>query len=331
MSQELEMRITAKVDEALAAVRELGDQTAEAMGRVEEANERVAKAQESAVASARNLATGFSGVLTAGFNLYMGLDRIEKAQYAASRASYQLEVAQKALEEAQRKYNEAVAKYGPESEKAQEAAKNLALAQEKYQLAAERAQIMQNNVNQTVTQFALSVVPTVITMIDSGVKAFQSFHAAIDMVNKVTAFLAANPIMAAIMAIGLLVGALITAYQTCEPFRNAVNAIGQALYNFLKPAIDAICGALTWFWDNVLKPLCQLHSLRFGRQHKHVGSAAFKSLLGRLGRVLSLAISGFWNTYMWSALSKRTLDLLVSGFWNRPSLQFHPTYGWMNI
>jgi len=73
MSQELEMRITAKVDEALAAVRELGDQTAEAMGRVEEANERVAKAQESAAASARNLVTGFSGVLTAGFNLYHGL------------------------------------------------------------------------------------------------------------------------------------------------------------------------------------------------------------------------------------------------------------------
>jgi len=216
----------------------------------------------------------------------MGLDRIEKAQYAASRASYQLEVAQKALEEAQRKYNEAVAKYGPESEKAQEAAKNLALAQEKYQLAAERAQIMQNNVNQTVMQFALSVVPTVITMVDSGVKAFQSFHAAIDMVNKVTAFLAANPIMAAIMAIGLLVGALITAYQTCEPFRNAVNAVGQALYNFLKPAIDAICGALTWFWENILKPLANF-IVSVLVANINMWSAAFKALGDAWGAICS--------------------------------------------
>jgi outer membrane murein-binding lipoprotein Lpp len=46
MSQELEMRVTAKVDEALAAVRQLGDETAEAMAKIESANEDVQAAQE---------------------------------------------------------------------------------------------------------------------------------------------------------------------------------------------------------------------------------------------------------------------------------------------
>jgi len=357
MSQELEMRITAKVDEALAAIQQLGSQTEEALSQIRDANEKVAIAQERATASARDLITGFSGVLTAGFNLYYGLNRIESANYAVEKAHYLVKKAADAVEDAQRRYNEAVAKYGPESEKAREAAKDLALAQERYELAVERVRMAQNNANQAVAHFALSIVPTMITMIDSGVKAFQSFHAAVDMVNKVTAFLAANPLMAVVMAIGLVIGALITAYQTCEPFRNAINAIGAAIYNFFKPAVDAITGALTWLWKNVVEPFIgtlkrlwdtitgnpilaalfgPITTIAYLIQHWDEVTKA----LGDTWNAVTSAISRFWNTYIvpiiefiksvvmatinaWINVIKWLGDVwnavasAMSGFWNR--------------
>ncbi|MEM3628321.1 MAG: hypothetical protein QXK98_06265 [Candidatus Bathyarchaeia archaeon] len=229
MSQELEVRIRA-VDEASEAFERVG-------------------------ASARSLVLGLSGVATSAFSLYQSFDRLEKAQYAVEKANLAVKSSLKAVEDAQARYNKAVEKYGGESEEAKKAAKDLALAQERYQLVLERAEMAQENFNQTVMHVALSIVPTAITMIDSGVKAFKNFHAAVDMVNKVTAFLAANPLMAVVMAVGLVVAALITAYQTCEPFRNAVNALGEALYNFFKPAVDAVAAALNWLWNNVVKPL----------------------------------------------------------------------------
>ncbi|MEM2921743.1 MAG: hypothetical protein QXF26_05435, partial [Candidatus Bathyarchaeia archaeon] len=63
------------------------------------------------------------------------------------------------------------------------------------------------------------------------------------------AAMAANPIGIVIVAVTALVGALIAAYNACEPFRNAINAIGSAIYNYVKPAFDAIIGALRWLWD----------------------------------------------------------------------------------
>jgi phage-related protein len=204
--------------------------------------------------SARDLATGFSGVATSGFALYMGLERMQTSQYAVEKANYAVERAAKAVEDAQNKYNEAVAKYGPESDKAQEAAKNLQLAQERYQLATERAELVQRNANNTIMQFAISVVPSMITMVTSGITAFQNFGAATQALSGAMSFLAANPIVLVIAGIAALAMGLIYAYNTCEPFRNAVNAIGAAIMGFLKPAVDVITGALNWLWNNVVSP-----------------------------------------------------------------------------
>jgi len=254
MSQELEMRVTAKVDEALAAVRQLGDETAEAMAKIESANEDVQAAQEATTASARELALGFSGLLGSGVSLYVGLSNLERANYQVERAHYLVKKAAEDVEAAQRKYNEAVAKYGPESEKAQAAAKELQLAQERYQLAVERVQMSQDHANATLAHFAASIVPTVISMVNSGIMVFQNFQSAVQLVSGAMSFLAANPIILAIAGIGALIAILVVAYEKCEPFRNAINAIGAAIYNFFKPAVDAIIGALTWLWNNVVSP-----------------------------------------------------------------------------
>jgi len=110
---------------------------------------------------------------------------------------------------------------------------------------------------------------------------------------------------------------LVTAYQTCEPFRNAVNAIGQALYNFLKPAIDAICGALTWFWNNILKPLADF-IVAVLVANINMWSAAFKALGDVWGAVTS-AISGFWNTYI-KPVADFIVGVIIAGI-----------QGWMNV
>jgi hypothetical protein len=65
----------------------------------------------------------------------------------------------------------------------------------------------------------------------------------------------ANPIMIVVIAIAALVAGLIWAYQNCEPFRNAVNAIANVLTGAFGAAIAAVRGALEWLWNNVLVPL----------------------------------------------------------------------------
>jgi phage-related protein len=184
----------------------------------------------------------------------VGLTNLERANYQVERAHYLVKKAAEDVEAAQRKYNEAVAKYGPESEKAQAAAKELQMAQERYQLAVERVQMSQDHANATLAYFAASVVPTVISMVNSGITVFQNFQSAVQLVSGAMSFLAANPIILAIAGIGALIAILVVAYEKCEPFRNAINAIGSAIYNFFKPAVDAIIGALTLLWNNVVSP-----------------------------------------------------------------------------
>ncbi|MGB9774865.1 MAG: hypothetical protein ACPL4I_12780, partial [Bacteroidota bacterium] len=207
----MEAKLTVKaVDEASETLKQVGGNVQKLSQDVEEAGERSRKLE----ASTRDLITGFSGVATSAFALYSAIDRVQDMQVSLDRANLAVKSSLNAVEDAQTRYNAAVEKYGADSEQAQAAAKDLQLAQERYQVAVERAEMLQGNLNEAMVQSALTVIPTLITMVDSGAKAFQSFHAAVDLVNKVTAFLAANPLMAVVMAIGLVVGALITAYQT---------------------------------------------------------------------------------------------------------------------
>jgi hypothetical protein len=62
----------------------------------------------------------------------------------------------------------------------------------------------------------------------------------------------AHPLLLAATIILGVAAAIITAYETCEPFRNAINAIGSTLYNFFKPAIDAVAQAFS-HWADVVK------------------------------------------------------------------------------
>ncbi|MCW4045236.1 MAG: hypothetical protein NWE94_06945 [Candidatus Bathyarchaeota archaeon] len=258
-----EINITLKAnDEASKIIADAGSNITASLGKVEESGKRVSETQKQTNTSAKNLVMGFSGLATSAFSLYNAYDRVADMQVSVDRANLQVKQSANSVEDAQRKLNVAIEKYGADSVQAKAAADDLRLAQERYQVAVDRAQMVQGNMNEVMVSSALSIIPTVITAIGSlstikaswaavtgGVTAAQTaLGSALD-------FLAANPIVAVVAAIGLIIGALIAAYNACPEFRDAVNAIGKALGDFFKPILDAVTAALTWLWENVLVPL----------------------------------------------------------------------------
>lgn len=291
-------------DQASAEIAAAGNKISESMQNVERSSQGVAEAQKNVDASAKSLVLGFSGLATSSFSLFESFDRIEKSQVAVDRANLQVKTSAKAAEDAQDKYNEAMQKYGASSEKAKDAAQALALAEEKHQVAVERAEIAQGNMNEAMARSALQVIPTAITMIGSISMLSQNWAAVTQVATgaqaALNAVMNANPILLVITAIGIIVGALAALYATCKPVRDALNAIGQTLYNFFKPAIDAVVGALAWLWNNVLVPLGNFLSGVFGGIIKALGDAfnwlagAVKPVADALGAVAN-AVGGAWN------------------------------------
>ncbi len=232
---------------ALAAIQGNVDRTFREIGdSAEQAQRRVS-------ASMTDVVKGISGVATSALALYSAWDRVADMQVSVDRANLQVKTSLNAVEDAQRRYNAAVEKYGSDSEQARAAAADLRLAQERYQVAVERAEMMQGNLNETIVRSALSVIPTMITMVGSLSTLKQSWTVITGALtvaqHGLNAAMSANPIGIVVAAVAALVGALVMAYQTCEPFRNAINAIGAAIYDFVKPAFDAVIGALKWLWD----------------------------------------------------------------------------------
>ncbi len=136
------------------------------------------------------------------------------------------------------------------------------------------------NYNETIVRGAISVLPSIITMTASlatvqnslnlstgaGAVAQTAYSWAKMLAVAPTATLTAavwglnaallaNPIMLVVVAIAALVAALVAAYTFCKPFKDAVDGLGKPIMDALKPAIDVVVGALTWFWNNVLVPL----------------------------------------------------------------------------
>jgi len=247
------------IDRASQVIEGISEKATSAVKAVDDANKKVE-------ASTTQVLKGFNALATSAFSLYNAIDNVQNAQLAADRANYIVATSLEAVEAAQKQYNEAVEKYGADSEQARDAADKLALAQEKYRLATERADQAQQNVSKSMMSAALSVIPSLITILTN----LQTVTQAVDMVHKaLNATMAANPVMLVVTAIGALVAILVTAYETCEPFRNAVNAIGSALLGFFKPAIDAVAGAIDflmkafdaagkaiqWVWDHTIGPI----------------------------------------------------------------------------
>jgi hypothetical protein len=188
----------------------------------------------------------------AGANLYLNFDRIEKAQLAVDKSQLNLSRSTRAAELAQQGYNDAVAKYGPSSEQAKDASDKLKIAQDALTFSQERAVMVSDDLKETMVSSALTVIPSLIGIIQvagGATKVWSGIQAALNAV------MSANPIAIVVLAIAGLVAAVVAAYTLFPPFKDAVDAVGKALGEGLGKAVELIKGGLEWLWINILKPL----------------------------------------------------------------------------
>jgi len=125
--------------------------------------------------SLKGLALGMSQTMTSAFSLYQSFDNIEKKQYALEKAHLAAKKATEAVDQAQKDYNESVEKYGADSIEAQDALDKLNLSKEAAALADEREKISQDNVNDSMTMAALTVIPGVISGFDGLARSWKTF------------------------------------------------------------------------------------------------------------------------------------------------------------
>ena len=164
-------------DEASEVFRQVSKTAQSSMGEIEDSARRVQQAHEDLNSGLKDVVTGFSGVATSAFALYNAYDRVQDMQVSVDRANLTVKTSLNAVEDAQTRLNAAIEKYGADSPQAQAASEDLKLAQERYEVAVERAQMMQGNLNETMVQSALTVIPTVITAITSLTKAKEGIDA----------------------------------------------------------------------------------------------------------------------------------------------------------
>jgi len=236
------------VDQASGTIKGVAATADTSFNKVKDANNKVEK-------SSKEVALAFNNVATSGLALYNSIDRVQTAQVALDRANLAVKTTANAVEDAQRKYNATVEKSGIDSEAAAIAAGDLKLAQERYEVACSRAELAQGNVNQAMMSAAVTVIPSLITMITSVSTLTKGWTAVTEGISGAMSFLAANPIILVVAGIAALVAGLIWAYQNCEPFRNAINAIANVLGGALSFAITSVYNGLKWLWDNILVPL----------------------------------------------------------------------------
>lgn len=219
-------------DQASSVIDSAASKLSGNMAKIEDANKKVTQTSDKVGASSKQVALAFNNLATSGMALYNAYDRIRDSQVQVDRANLMVQSTLNSLNDAQRRYNKVVGESGLGSEKAKAAADDLALAQERYRVACERAEMSQSHLNQTIVQGALTVIPSIITMISSALMITKNWTQATEMASTALTFLQAHPIVLVIAAIAELVAVLVIAYQRSEAFRNGVNKLSVGLLTF---------------------------------------------------------------------------------------------------
>jgi len=276
---------------------EATSQIASDYNQVTEAGSNLQEQQTESQASFGKSAMAMNSLALSGAALFMSFERVEKAQITVDRANLNVLRSTEAAEKAQTAYNVAVEKYGVDSPQAKDATDKLAIATEAHRVSIERADMASTNMNTTMLTSALTVIPALISIIGAVGGAEQIWTGIQAALNAV---MDANPIAIVILAIAGLVAVVIAAYTYCTPFRDAINAIGSALSAVFKPAIDAVSGALSWLWTNILQPVGAFLSAMFTYDIQVVTGAfqwlanVLKPVADFLGAIAG-AIGNAWN------------------------------------
>lgn len=258
-------------------------------------------AQQKASINSKEVVVGLSGVATSAYALYMGYDNLLDSQVNVNKSITAAKAAANSAEDAQVRYTAVVVKFGAASPEAKAALDDLNIAKERAINADERAAVVQGNLSESYVAFGLSVLPATVTMVSNMDKVMVGLGASTSLTSGIATIgrgawalmtgqmslsaaatgimtaaqgalnlvMSINPIFLVVAALAALAAGLVWAYYNCEPFREAVNAIGTALYTFFKPAIDAVTWAIgnlgavwnavlegmRWVWDNTIGPI----------------------------------------------------------------------------
>jgi len=191
--------------------------------------------------STKDLVVGFSGVATSAFSLYNVYDRVGDAQLRLDRANLQVKTSSKGVETAQVRLNDAIKKYGANSEQATVAAQDLEIAQERYSVAADNADNVQDNLNSTMIQGALQIIPTSITMVDNLSRTWKNFPDMSGTLKSLSSNVANVGSTAKTAAIG--VGAFVGGFMVADTLLSAIPEELQAISGALTASIAAIVAA----------------------------------------------------------------------------------------
>jgi hypothetical protein len=228
-------------EEATMALREYNAAQSEAASLSQQLGGRIQETTK----STKDLVTGFSGVATSAFSLYSAYDRVGDAQLKVDRTNVTVKSSLAGVENAQKRLNDALSKYGPDSEEAKDAARDLGIAQDRYQVAADNAENAQENLNNTVIQGALQVVPTAITMVDNLSKTWKNFPDMSGMLKNLSGNVAGVGISAKTAALG--VGAFVGGFLVADTLLGAVPEDMRAIAGALMATIAAIVAAtIAW-------------------------------------------------------------------------------------
>jgi len=199
------------------------------------------EAQGSAQMSTKDTVMSMNNLALSGASLVMSFERVEKSQIMVDRANLMVQRSIEAVEKAQKGYNDAVAKYGSNSAEAKDALDKLNIAQEAHNVALERASMALNNLNMSMVTSALMVIPSFVSIIGSIPKLYQAWTGEQLTLN---AAMLTNPILIVVAAIAAMAAIFVYAYSTCEPFRNALNALGGYIGGAFLTAINAVSDAI---------------------------------------------------------------------------------------
>ncbi|MGA3192661.1 MAG: hypothetical protein ABSD73_09155 [Candidatus Bathyarchaeia archaeon] len=208
--------------------------------QVSDAGQQLQNSQADLQMSTSDTVMSMNNLALGGAALAMSFMNVENRQVAVDRANLMVERGLATLQKAQDSYNVAVEKYGADSSQAQAAADKLSIAQDAYNVAVERADMSQRNLSMSMTMAALTVIPSLVSMItivSKSTEIWEGIQAALNTVMDV------NPIFLVITAIGALVAALALIPGAWDAVVNAFRAAG----NFIITVANDIGNAWNGF------------------------------------------------------------------------------------
>lgn len=147
--------------------------TADTREAVESFN-KVKQEAEKLQVSIKNVATSFSGVVTAGMALYGNYERIRNAQITLSAAAKEVHESEITIAEYRGRLADATQKYGASSQEVAMILQRIRVNEELLAVKEERLRVAHENVTKAYIYTAATVIPNLITGLESSMKLYES-------------------------------------------------------------------------------------------------------------------------------------------------------------